>query len=157
MALLSVVILFSCSEIGSETSENKLQTEEANPAYEVAVIKTDEITLQTFEQLPMEMQGCNTLFVVDTGYSLPQYVFASNQKNMAFVRLNNKLTELKLVKRTNIDKRTVNELYAGEGMEAEIKITKDRNDKETWNHKGVLIIRKEGQQEDISITGRIGC
>ena len=157
MALLSVVILFSCSEIGSETDENKLETEEANPAYEAAVIKTDEITLQTFEQLPMEMQGCNTLFVVDTSYSLPQYVFASNQKNMAFVRLNNKLTELKLVKRTNIDKRTVNELYAGEGMEAEIKITKDRNDKETWNHKGVLIIRKEGQQEDISITGRIGC
>jgi hypothetical protein len=158
MALLSAAVLFSCSQKGKEAGGNKLETEEANPAYKAAVIKTDIITLQTFEQIPMEMQGCNAIFVADTAYSLPQYVFASNQKNMAFIRLNNKLTELKLAKRTHVDKQTIRELYNAEGMEVEVKIAPAKKTGDNkWTHNGILIIRKDGQQEDINITGKLKC
>ena len=158
MALLSLAVLFSCSQNGKEAEGHEIKSEDANPAYKAAVIETAVITLKTFEQIPMEMQGCNAVFVADTAYSLPQYVFASNRESMAFVRLNNKLTELRLVKRTNNDKQTINELYEGDGMEVEVKISPvKKTGNNEWTHKGILVIRKEGQQEDIDITGKVGC
>lgn len=157
VALLGFVVLFSCSQRNNKNG-NQLTTEDANPAYQAAVIKTDEITLQTFEQLPMEMQGCTVLFVSDTNYALPQYVFASNQKDMAFIRLNNKLTELKLVRRSSGEQESTTELYKAEGLELEINTRKNADaGEESWNKRGVLIIRKNGQQEKVQVTGRMGC
>jgi ribosomal protein L19 len=66
--------------------------------------------------------------------------------------------ELKLIKQTNVDKFTVNELYVNDEVEVELKIKQLEEDKDVeWNYNGVLIIKRDAKREAVAIAGKLGC
>lgn len=155
--LLSILLLTACDQ-NKTVDAGALKTEDANAARTVSVITTDEINLQSFEQIPAAIKGCSGLFVVNVTDSVPQYVLAHNLKGTAYIKLNGAFVELKLIKQTNIDKQTVNELYTGDNVEIELKITQGSpSANKVWDYNGVLILRKGVKQEAIAIAGKLGC
>jgi hypothetical protein len=66
--------------------------------------------------------------------------------------------ELKLVKQTNVDKYTVNELYVNDEIEVDLKIKQVEEGKTAnWNYSGVLIIKRGSKREAVAIAGKLGC
>jgi hypothetical protein len=66
--------------------------------------------------------------------------------------------ELRLVKQTNIDKFTVNELYVNDEIEVDLKIKQLGEKNNTGlNYTGVLIVNRGGKREALSISGKLGC
>ena len=67
--------------------------------------------------------------------------------------------ELKLVKQTNIDKYTVNELYVNDEVEVDLKIKQltEENVPDNWSYSGVLVVRRGGQRAVNDISGKLGC
>jgi hypothetical protein len=67
--------------------------------------------------------------------------------------------ELKLVKQTNIDKYTVNELYVNDEVEVDLKIKQltEENVPGNWSYSGVLVVRRAGKRAVTDISGKLGC
>lgn len=155
-----LVILFTACTSNNGTGEkSSLSSIDSNTANNAPAINTHEILIQGFTQLPSIINNCSALFVNDSTRQVGQeYYFVSNLKGVAFIKLNNRLMELKLVKQTNIDKYTVNELYVNDEVEVDLKIKQLKEDANaTWNYNGVLIVRRGQKREAISITGKLGC
>ena len=155
--LLAIVFIACTSKNGGE-EKNSLSSIDSNTANNAASPTTDEILIQSFTQLPSIVKQCSALFVHDTSETaVPEYYFVSNLKGVAFIKINNRLMELKLVRQTNIDKYTVNELYLNEEVEVDLKITQVDEENATWNYQGVLVVERDGKKESINISGKLGC
>lgn len=156
--LVVLVFLFTaCTNNNGETS--RLSSIDSNAANNTSTIESDKILIQGFTQMPSIINNCSALFVNDTtNEGTNEYYFVTDLKGTAFIKLNNRLMELKLVKQTNVDKYTVNELYANDEIEVDLKIKqlKEKNDSQ-WNYSGVLIVRRGSEREAINISGKIGC
>ena len=156
--LVVLVFLFAaCTNNNGETS--RLSSIDSNAANNTSTIESDKILIQGFTQMPSIINNCSALFVNDTtNEGTNEYYFVTDLKGTAFIKLNNRLMELKLVKQTNVDKYTVNELYANDEIEVDLKIKqlKEKNDSQ-WNYSGVLIVRRGSEREAINISGKIGC
>ena len=156
--MVLIVLFTACSENeGSEKSS--LNSLDSNTANNTLTVNSDEILIQSFSQVPSIINNCSGLFVLDTTINaMHEYVFVTNLKGVAFIRLNNRLMELKLIKQTNVDKFTVNELYVNDEVEVELKIKQLEEDKDAeWNYNGVLIIKREAKREAVAIAGKLGC
>ena len=155
--LLAIVFIACTSKNGGE-EKNSLSSIDSNTANNPASPTTDEILIQSFTQLPSIVKQCSALFVHDTSETaVPEYYFVSNLKGVAFIKINNRLMELKLVKQTNIDKYTVNELYLNEEVEVDLKIRQLNAENATWNYQGVIVVERDGRKESINISGKLGC
>ncbi len=139
--------------------KSSLSSIDSNTANNTLSINLDKILIQSFKQLPSIINNCSAVFVTDTASAQSQgYYFVSNLKGIAFVKINDRLMELRLVKQTNTDKYTVNELYVNDEIEVELKIRQlgDGMDAE-WNYQGVLIVTRGTDKEVINISGKLGC
>ena len=154
-----LVILFTACNSNDNTSEkSSLNSLDSNTANNTAPINSDKIVVQGFTQIPSIINGCSGLFVTDTTYEVREYYFVSNLKGLAFIKLNNRLMELKLVKQTNVDKYTVNELYVNDEIEVDLKIKQlPEGTDANWDYNGVLIVRRGTEREVINISGKLGC
>ena len=156
--LVVLVFLFTaCTNNNGETS--RLSSIDSNAANNTSIIESDKILIQGFTQMPSIINNCSALFVNDTtNEGTNEYYFVTDLKGTAFIKLNNRLMELKLVKQTNVDKYTVNELYANDEIEVDLKIKqlKEKNDSQ-WNYSGVLIVRRGSERKAINISVKIGC
>lgn len=150
--------LCSCTENDSVKDKSKLRNEDANAAHSNAQVNPNGVGVQFFTQLPSDLDKCSGLFLIDTSERIKQYVFASDLKGKGFLMMNNKMVHLDLIKQTNVDKKTLNELYTKDDLEVELKITQIKElASNAWNYNGVLVVRKEGREEAINITGKMGC
>lgn len=151
------VFLSACSGQSDTGKTNTLNTIDSNTA-NTSAATTDEIFIQSFNQLPSLINNCSALFVKDSNVA-NQYVFATDLKGTAFIKINDRLMELKLVKQTNIDKYTVNELYVNDEVEVDLKIKqlKEEDAGYNWNYIGVLVVRKGSQRSAVNISGKLGC
>jgi hypothetical protein len=156
--LVALVVLLSACNNTSTDAKSSLSSLDSNTANNTLAVNTDEIIIQPFTQLPSIINNCSALFSMDSGNLNNQYVFVSNLKGIAFIKLNNRLMELRLVKQTNIDKFTVNELYVNDEIEVDLKI-KQLGEKNNigLNYTGVLIVNRGGKREALSISGKLGC
>src|SRR3989337_2328782 len=138
--LVGLMVLVTACSGNNSTEKSSLSTLDSNTANNTLAINTDEILIQGFKQIPSIINNCSALFVQDTSKNAVQeYVFVTNLKGMAFIKLNNRLMELKLIKQTNVDKYTVNELYVNEEVEVDLKIKQLEEDNNSeWNYNGVL-------------------
>jgi hypothetical protein len=154
-----LVVLFTACNSSDNTSEkSSLSSLDSNTANNTAPINSDKILVQGFTQIPSIINGCSGLFVTDTISEAREYYFVSNLKGVAFIKLNNRLMELKLVKQTNIDKYTVNELYVNDEIEVDLKIKQiPEGTDANWDYNGVLIVRRGTEREVINISGKLGC
>ena len=155
-----LVILFTACNSNDNTSEkSSLNSLDSNTANNTAPINADKIVVQGFTQIPSIINGCSGLFVTDTTHEeMREYYFVSNLKGVAFIKLNNRLMELKLVKQTNVDKYTVNELYMNDEIEVDLKIKQlPEGTDANWNYNGVLIVSRGSDREVINISGKLGC
>ena len=159
--LLVVLIAFftSCSGKSGNSEKSSLNSLDSNTANNTLTVNSNEIIVQGFSQVPSIINNCSALFVLDTAAStVHEYVFVSNLKGVAFIKLNNRLMELKLIKQTNVDKYTINELYVNDEVEIELKIKQLKEDGNAeWNYNGVLIIKRGDKREAIEIAGKLGC
>ena len=157
--VILIVLFTACTGNNSTGEKNSLSSIDSNTANNTVVIDTDQIIIQAFTQLPSIINNCSALFVNDTTREQNQeYYFVANLKGVAFIKLNNRLMELKLVKQTNIDKYTVNELYVNDEVEVDLKIKQLKEDSNAmWNYNGVLVVRRGSKSEAISIAGKLGC
>ena len=156
--MLLAIFFIACTAKNGGEEKNSLSSIDSNTANNPASPTTDEILIQSFTQLPSIVKQCSALFVHDTSETaVPEYYFVSNLKGVAFIKLNNRLMELKLVKQTNIDKYTVNELYLNEEVEVDLKIRQVDAENATWNYHGVLVVERDGKKESINISGKLGC
>ena len=157
--LMVLIVLFTaCSGTGN-SEKSSLNSLDSNTANNTLAVDSNEILIQSFSQVPSIINNCSGLFVLDTTVSARhEYVFVTNLKGVAFIRLNNRLMELKLIKQTNVEKFTVNELYVNDEVEVELKIKQLEEDKDVeWNYNGVLIIKRDAKREAVAIAGKLGC
>lgn len=154
---VALVVLFSACNNNGNVAKNSLNSLDSNTANNTLAINTDAIIIQPFTQLPSIINNCSALFATDTGNAGNEYVFVANLKGLAFIKLNNRLMELRLVKQTNIDKYTVNELYVNDEIEVDLKIKQLKQENTGWNYNGVLIVRRGSKREVVSISGKLGC
>ena len=156
--MVLIVLFTACSGTGN-SEKSSLNSLDSNTANNTLTVDSNEILIQRFSQVPSIINNCSGLFVLDTTVSaMHEYVFVTNLKGVAFIRLNNRLMELKLIKQTNVDKFTVNELYVNDEVEVELKIKQLEEDKNVeWNYNGVLIIKRDAKREAVAIAGKLGC
>lgn len=147
----------ACSGQNDTGKTDSLSSIDSNAANSSSAA-TDEILIQSFNQLPSIIGNCRALFVQDSN-TVDQYVFATDLKGTAFIKLNDRFMELKLVRQTNVDKYTVNELYVNDEVEVDLKIKQlgDDNAPDTWNYSGVLVVRRAGKRAATDISGKLGC
>lgn len=158
--LVVLVVLFTACTSNNKTGETKkLSSLDSNTANKASVLNTDQLLIQSFTQIPSVTNNCNAVFVKDTSLAgSKEYYFVTDLKGTAFLKINNRLMELKLVKQTNIGKYTVNELYINDEVEVDLKINQFKEPaNSSWNYKGVIIIRRGNKNEAISISGKLGC
>jgi hypothetical protein len=155
--VILVVFLSACSGGNDTGKTNTLNSVDSNAANTPAA-STDEILIQSFSQLPSIINNCSALFVQDSN-ATRQFIFVTDLKGIAFIKLNDRFMELKLVKQTNIDKYTVNELYVNDEVEVDLKIKQlsENNLTEGWNYSGVLVVRRGGKRAVTDISGKLGC
>ena len=153
-----VVVFTACNSNVDPGEKSSLSSLDSNTANKTAPINSDKIVIQGFTQIPSITNGCSGLFVTDTTNEVREYYFVSNLKGIAFIKLNNRLMELKLVKQTNVDKYTVNELYVNDEIEVDLKIKQiPEGTDANWDYSGVLIVRRGTEREVINISGKLGC
>src|SRR5688500_6995525 len=158
--LMVLMVLFAaCSGNNSDNEKSSLNSLYSNTANNTSTINSNEILVQSFMQVPSIINNCSALFVLDTTVNASQeYVFVTNLKGVGFIKLNYRLMELKLIKQTNVDKFTVNELYVNDEVEVDLKIKQLEEDNNSeWNYNGVLIIKRGDKREAIPIAGKLGC
>jgi hypothetical protein len=154
---IACFVLVSCQNADKE-ERSTLSSVDSNSAQVASVNETEGIEIQTFSELPSVVDGCSGLFSADTTLTSNNYVFVTNLKGIAFIKINNRLMELKLIRQTNIDEENVNELYANEEVEIDLKIKQiKKSGDELTDYQGVLIIRKGSQRKVVDIAGQIGC
>jgi hypothetical protein len=155
--VILAVFLCACSGQSDTGKTNKLNSVDSNAA-NTSSATTDEILVQSFSQLPSIITNCSALFVKDSN-AVDQYVFATDLKGTAFIKLNGRFMELKLVKQTNIDKYTVNELYVNDEVEIDLKIKQlaEDNVPDKWNYSGVLVVRRGAKRGVVNVSGKLGC
>ena len=154
-----IVVFTACNSNADPGEKSSLNSLDSNTANNTATNNSDKMVVQGFTQIPSIINGCSGLFVTDTtNEKVIEYYFVSNLKGVAFIKLNNRLMELKLVKQTNVDKYTVNELYMNDEIEVDLKIKQlpDGTDA-NWDYNGVLIVRRGQDREVINISGKLGC
>ena len=155
-----LVLLFTaCNSNDNSSEKSSLNSLDSNTANNTATINADKIVVQSFAQIPSIINGCSGLFVTDTiNEKAREYYFVSNLKGVAFMKLNNRLMELKLVKQTNVDKYTINELYVNDEVEVDLKIKQlGEGTDANWDYNGVLIVTRGLDREAITIFGKLGC
>ena len=135
MVVVLVLFFYACTNNNGGT--NSLSSIDSNTANDASAIQTDKILIQGFTQVPSIINNCSALFVKDTTNGTAEYYFVTNLKGTAFIKLNNRLMELRLIKQTNIDKYTVNELY-------EVRMF-------DWNEKQVIYQKKMWGEVDGNI------
>ena len=156
--LVGLIVLFTACSGNGHSEKNSLNSLDSNTANNTITNNSSEILVQSFSQIPSIISSCSALFVLDTtAKATNEYVFVSNLKGVAFIKLNNRLMELKLLKQTNFDKYTVNELYVNDEVEIDLKIKQLEDKNAEWNYNGVLIIRRGAKREAIAIAGKLGC
>ena len=157
---MSLMVVFTaCNSNADPGEKSSLNSLDSNTANNTAIINSDKMVVQGFAQIPSIINGCSGLFVNDTtNEEGREYYFVSNLKGIAFIKLNNRLMELKLVKQTNVDKYTVNELYMNDEIEVDLKIKQlPEGTDANWDYNGVLIVRRGADREVINISGKLGC
>jgi len=153
------VVFNACTGNNSTAETNNLNSLDSNTANNTSVPDTEEVLIQSFTQVPSIINNCSALFVTDSNSATPEYVFVTDLKGTAFIKLNNRLMELRLIKQTNVDKYTVNELYVNDEVEIDLKIKQLKEQAATgeWNYNGVLVVRRGGKRAVTSISGKLGC
>jgi len=156
-AITAWLIFASCAS--KDGRGNTLHTLDSNAAIQPSSPNLDDIVVQTFTKTPRNIEGCRGLFVKrEDSLTMQPYVFVSNLKGISFIRLNERLMELRLIKQANTDSLTVNELYANEEAEVELRIKQIQTySDDVWDYEGVLIIRKKSKRKVIQIWGKLGC
>jgi hypothetical protein len=154
-----VILFIACNSNDNTSEKSSLNSLDSNTANNTATVNSDKIAVQGFTQIPSIINGCSGLFVTDTtNEEMRAYYFVSNLKGVAFIKLNNRLMELKLVKQTNVDKYTVNELYVNDEVEVDLKIKQlGEGTDANWDYNGVLIVTRGLDREAITIFGKLGC
>lgn len=157
LAIWAWLIFASCAR--NDGHSDTLTSLDSNAAIKPSAKVLEDIVLQTFMKTPRTIEGCMGIFVrSEDSLKMEPYVFVSNLKGIAFIKTNERLMEVRLVRQSNIDRSTVNELYANEELEVELRIKQSQlHGEEAWDYKGVLIIRKKAKREAIPIQGRLKC
>ena len=157
IVVLSLMML-SCHQT-SNRSVQKITTLDSNAATNVVLNEGEGIVLQTFSKVPISISGCSGLFVPDTASQTSiNYLIATDLKGTAFLKLNNRLLELKLIRQTNIDSTTIYELYTSDEVEVDLKMKQSNKAEDAvWNYNGVMILRREGKNYAVPVRGKVGC
>lgn len=125
-----------------------------------------EFTLNSFKNLPKQIEGCTCLFSkTEKDYKQKEYVFVSNFDSIAFISINNKIIKLKLKRRVYKPNTVENEdyicKYETEQYKVTIEIKADKTKKdaeESWWNKGVISIENNnGKKVTQEFVGESGC
>src|SRR5215203_1876833 len=96
--LMVLVIVFTACSGNGNSKKNSLNSLDSNAANNTLATSVSEILIQRFTQIPSIANNCTALFVTDTANAMQEYVFVTDLKGLAFIKLNNRLMELKLIK-----------------------------------------------------------
>jgi hypothetical protein len=147
----------SCAR--NKGNSNTLGTLDSNAANKPPSGLSDDIIVDTFTKTPGNIEGCRGIFVRnEDSLAIEPYVFVSNLKGLAFIRINERSMEVRLVRQTNTDRISINELYANEEVEIGLRIKQNQDHgAEVWDYKGVLIVRKKAFRKVVQVSGKVGC
>src|SRR5688500_4413357 len=98
--LMVLMVLFTaCSGNNSDNKKSSLNSLDSNTANNTSTINSNEMIVQSFIKEPSIINNCSALFVLDTTVTASQeYDVDTNVKGVEFIKLNNRLMELKLIK-----------------------------------------------------------
>ena len=122
--------------------------------------KPETFTVNTFTDLPPEIDGCSCTFSEDSvSYAKEKYIYANNFAATSFIKINGKLIELTETEHSNPDSLTTVSKSTGGGYKVEIKAKVFRTvDLEYNEMKGTMAIKsKKGKTVTKTIYGGCGC
>lgn len=123
-------------------------------------IKSEKLTIDSFNDLPEEIDGCSCLFSSDSAaFNKDKYIYANDFTTTSFMKINGKLVKLTEIEHKDIDSTTVLSTSTGDGFKVEIK-AKDKKqiDYELSSKTGTITITdKSGQKITKHFYGECGC
>lgn len=140
-SVCSSLILISCAKEKAETQ------------------KPETFTVNTFTDLPQEIDGCSCTFSEDSAsYAKEKYIYANNFAKTSFIKVNGKMIRLTETEHANPNSVTKYKSI-GDGYEVEIKAKVFRTvDLEYNEMKGTMTIKsKKGKTLTKTIYGVCGC
>lgn len=121
--------------------------------------KPETFTVNTFTDLPPEIDGCSCIFSEDSlSYAKEKYIYTNDFAATSFIKVNGKMIRLTETKHANPNSLTISK-SAGSGYEVEIKAKVFRTTDLEYNEmKGTMTIKsKKGKTVTKTIYGVCGC
>ncbi len=145
--LIVSILLVSC------TGRVKKNSNKSNK-YEIENLKSDSICLETFSELPDEIDGCACLFFLsENDKDANEYICVNNFANLAFMKLKGRILSLELIKyEDNVY------MYQGEEFILRIEVTgKVSAEYESSYIEGVIIVSHKGNIKRVKFIGTCSC
>lgn len=122
--------------------------------------KQNTITIESFTDLPKEIDGCSCLFSEDSvSFAKEKFIYADDFAKTSFMKIDGKLIELTETEHSKPDSLTTISKSKGAGYKVEIKaIIIHTADLEYNEMKGSITIKNsKGQTVTKTIYGECGC
>lgn len=122
--------------------------------------KQETITIESFTDLPKEIDGCSCLFSEDSvSYARGQYIYANDFAKTSFMKIDGKLVRLTETEHSNPDSLTIVSKNTGGGYKIEIRAKIIHTTDLEYNEmKGFIIVKSSnGQTVTKTIYGGCGC
>ncbi len=121
--------------------------------------KSETFTVNTFTDLPPEIDGCSCIFSEDSlSYAKEKYIYANDFAKTSFIKVNGKMIRLTETEHANQNSVTKSKSI-GDGYEVEIKAKVFRTTDLEYNEmEGTMTIKsKKGKTLTKTIYGVCGC
>jgi hypothetical protein len=151
----SIYILLCVSLLLTACGKDKSETQETKTS-----VKTEIFTVDTFTDLPAQIDGCSCTFSEDSvSYAENKYIYADDFVKTSFIKIDGKLIELTETEHSDPDSLTIVSKSTGGGYKVEIRATIIHTTDLEYNEmKGTITIRNAKQKTVTKkIYGVCGC
>lgn len=167
IALFGVLFTFvSCSSTdnadgNSSSEENGSQDTKSESSDTDGVQKSEELPLVigSFSEFPDGIDGCACYFSqYKTALESGSYIFVTNYESLAYMFLNDKMVQFKLIGTTESKDGKLIEKWSNENYTLTKKTSESGQLDETWQHIGIISIKpKNGPAVETTVIGECGC
>lgn len=155
---LSIILLASCET----KNKNVVKHNDSNTT---PVENSKHLLLNTFKNIPKEIDGCSCLFSeTDQKFKKREYLFAAGFDSTAYIVINEKLSKFKLIT-SGREPNTFGDhdhvdIYQNDQFKLTVDIKYKRSSgDEVWQNEGIIILEsKDGELKTTTkFVGECGC
>ncbi len=154
--IILVLVLISCKT--DSNKEETIQNQETNTVVKKDYKVTMSLESMDFKDFPPEIDGCACYFsTTPTAFKNGKYVYATNYRDTAFLKLNGVITKFILKKAEGPDDKT-NLIWKNDNYTLLVETIQQSQIDETWQQTGKMVLKSEDKiLLEREIIGECGC